>query len=66
MIAFRDKLVLDWEPGVLNPIKEVTLKDMHWRTFKRLTAQHDTFVNLSLADFAMRVSLISESMGNWI
>jgi hypothetical protein len=31
---------------------------MHWRTFGRLTAEHDAFVGVSLAGMAARLGLI--------
>jgi len=50
----RDKL--GWEPGCLNGPGEKP-KGMHWSTFERLTAQHDAFVQASLARIAARFSL---------
>jgi len=50
----RDKLV--WEPGCLNGPGEKP-KGMHWRTFERLTAQHEAFVRRSLAEVMVRYRL---------
>lgn len=51
--ADRIRNKLGWEPGILNG-KELKPKGMHWRTFERLTAKHDTFVEQSLAGMAQR------------
>jgi len=37
-------------------------KGMHWNTFKRLTAQHDAFVQVLLAKVAARLNLLGESI----
>jgi len=50
----RDKL--GWEPDILNGPGEKP-KGMHWNTFEHLTAQHDAFVQTSLARTAARFSL---------
>jgi len=50
----RDKL--GWEPGFLNG-NGGKPKGMHWSTFERLTAQHDAFVQASLAKIAARYRL---------
>ena len=42
----RDRL--GWEAGILNGNGEKP-KGMHWRTFERLEAEHDTLVNQTLA-----------------
>jgi len=42
----RDKL--GWEPGILNG-DGLKPKGMHWSTFEKLKAQHDAFVQVSLA-----------------
>lgn len=52
--AVRAKL--GWEPGILNG-EGYKPKGMHWRTFERLKAQHDSYVGLSLAGMAMRFGL---------
>lgn len=39
---------LEWEPGFLNGEGDKP-KGMHWRTFERLTAEHDRYVSISLA-----------------
>jgi len=47
---------LGWEPGILNG-NGCKPKGMHWSTFERLTAQHDAFVQTSLARITARFSL---------
>lgn len=59
----RDKL--GWEPGILNG-NGWKPKGMHWNTFERLTAQHDAFVQVSLAGIAARFNLLGESLDDWI
>jgi hypothetical protein len=51
----RDRL--GWEPGILNGPGGKP-KGMHWRTFERLTAQHEAFVGVSLAWIATRLRLL--------
>ncbi len=43
---------LGWEPGILNS-KGGKPKGMHWRTFDRLTGEHDALVDQSLAGVGM-------------
>jgi len=59
----RDRL--GWEPGILNGAG-LKPKGMHWRTYDRLTAQHDAFVSASLAGMAARVRLLGDSIDDWI
>lgn len=49
---------LGWEPGILNG-SGWKPKGMHRRTFERLTAEHDTFVGVSLAGMAERFGLMN-------
>lgn len=51
--ADRIRAKLGWEPGILNG-GGLKPKGMHWRTFQRLSAQHDAFVEQSLAGMALR------------
>ncbi|MGH8579130.1 MAG: hypothetical protein ACREVK_03055 [Gammaproteobacteria bacterium] len=44
------------EPGILNG-NGWKPKGMHWRTFERLTAEHDAFVGASLAAMARRLHI---------
>lgn len=59
----RDKL--DWEPGILNG-NGWKPKGMHWKTFERLTAQHDAFVQVSLVGIGAKLNLLGESIDDWI
>lgn len=54
--ADRIREKLGWEPGILNG-KAWKPKGMHWRTFERLTAEHDAFVQISLAGIAQRFGM---------
>jgi len=51
--ADRIRARLGWEPGILNS-GGLKPKGMHWRTFERLSAEHDAFVEQSLAGVALR------------
>ncbi len=55
----RDRL--GWQAGILNPSGSKP-KGMHWRTFERLTAEHDAFVGVSLAGMAARLGLIGRRL----
>ena len=59
----RDKL--GWERGILNG-NGWKPKGMHWGTFDLLTAQHDAFVQFSLAGMAARLNLLGESLDDWV
>lgn len=54
--ADRIRNKLGWEPGILNG-DGLKPKGMHWRTFERLTAEHDAFVEQSLAGMMQRFGL---------
>lgn len=56
----RDKL--GWEPGILNGDGPKP-KGMHWRTFDRLWAEHDAYVEASLLGMAQRFKLNLPGMG---
>lgn len=47
----REKL--GWKPGIANP-DGWKPTGMHWKTFEKLTAQHDAFVQVSLTGIAKR------------
>lgn len=49
--ADRIRERLGWHVGILNP-KGWKPKGMHWRTFERLTAEHDAFAGVTLAGLA--------------
>jgi hypothetical protein len=52
---------LGWEPGILNGNGRKP-KGMHWRTFERLSAEHDSFVGLSLTGMAERLGLLNQRL----
>ena len=52
---------LGWEPGFLNGGGHKP-KGMHGRTFERLKAEHDVFVNASLVGMAERLGLMNRRM----
>ncbi len=54
--AGRIRKKLGWKPGILNG-KGWKPKGMHWRTFDRLTAEHDAFVEQSLAGMVLRLGI---------
>lgn len=54
---------LGWEPGILNGSGGKP-KGMHWRTFERLKAEHDAFVNASLAGMAQRFGLLDRRLSD--
>jgi hypothetical protein len=58
--ADRIRNRLGWEPGILNGDGGKP-KGMHWSTFNRLQAQHETNVNQSLAGMSARFGLL----GKW-
>ena len=47
---------LSWQVGIANP-RGGKPKGMHWRTFERLTAEHDAFVGVSLTATMKRLGL---------
>jgi hypothetical protein len=56
---------LGWEPGILNG-PGWKPKGMHWRTFERLKAEHDAFVNASLVGMAERLGMVNRRLnGLW-
>ena len=57
--ADRIRARLGWEPGILNG-RGWKPKRMRWGTFERLTAEHDAFVNESLAAVALRLGIRME------
>lgn len=50
---------LGWEPGILNGVG-CKPKGMHWRTFERLTAEHEASVGESLAGMARRLGMLKD------
>ena len=56
----RDRL--DWEPGFLNG-NGPKPKGMHWRTFYRLRAQHDAYMQQTLAGVAQMLGRLNAKLG---
>jgi hypothetical protein len=48
---------LGWEPGIANPEGDKP-KGMHWRTFQKMTAQHDAFAHASWMGMAARLGIM--------
>lgn len=55
---------LGWKPGILNGPGGQP-KGMHRRTFERLKAEHDAFVNASLTGMAQRIGLMNQRLSDW-
>lgn len=55
----RDRL--GWEAGILNGNGEKP-KRMHWRTFERLEAEHDTLVNQTLAGVMAKFGALAKDI----
>lgn len=53
---------LGWEPGILNGRGWRKPKGMHWRTFERLTREHDAYVDVALTGIARRLDILKEKM----
>ena len=51
---------LGWEPGILNGHGDKP-KGMHRRTYERLVAQHDAYVEASLSGLALRLGLFESA-----
>ena len=56
----RDRL--KWEPGILNG-HGIKPKGMHWRTYRRLTIEHDAHVGISLNMMQQRMRMIEARLG---
>ena len=54
--AERIRNKLESKPGILNS-NGWKPKGMHWKTYSKLTAQHDAFLQLSFAGMAARLNL---------
>ena len=52
---------LGWHAGIRNRSGGKP-KGMHWRTYNRLTAGHDAFAGVSLADMAVRLGLVKRRL----
>lgn len=56
----RDRL--GWEPGILNG-NGIKPKGMHWRTFYRLQARHDAYMQQTLAGVAQMLGRLNAKLG---
>ncbi len=56
----RDRL--GWEPGILNPKGWRKPKGMHWKTFERLSREHDIHQQAALNGIARRFNMLGESI----
>ena len=56
--ADRIRKRLGWMPGILNE-PGAKPKGMHWRTFRKLMAEYDTWVAAALAGMGRRLGLIN-------
>ncbi|QWF69714.1 hypothetical protein KEF85_10035 [Methylomonas paludis] len=56
----RDKLA--WQRGILNPNGDKP-KGMHWKTYDRLKAQHDAYVDVTLRGMAKRFGFLDKILG---
>jgi hypothetical protein len=59
--ADRLRARLGWEPGILNGEGDKP-KWMRWRTFDRLTAEHDQFVGRSMRAAALKFGLLGSDL----
>jgi len=57
--ADRLRKRLGWQPGILNG-NGWRPKGMRWRTYERHTAEHDAFVQVSLAGMARRLGILKD------
>lgn len=55
---------LGWQPGIANG-NGGKPKGMRWRTFERLTAEHDALVGQSLAGMARRLGILKGDLDNF-
>ncbi len=62
--ADRIRERLGWEPGILNGVGGGKPKGMHWRTFERLQAEHDTFVDAALAGMLEQLGIVNRRLAN--
>jgi hypothetical protein len=59
--ADKIRVRLGWEPGILNG-KGFKPKGMHWRTYRRLTDEHDEWVEHAIAGATARFGLLWERL----
>ena len=58
--ANRIRRRLGWKEGILNPI-DIKPKGMHWKTFEKLTYQHNLYCSTSLDGMRQQFGLKGES-----
>lgn len=54
---------LGWPVGILNPTPWTKPKGMHWRTFWRLTAEHNRLVGASLEGMSEHMNAVTRGLG---
>ena len=60
----REKL--DWPGGILNGSGWGKPKGMHWKTFHRLSAEHDALISQCFNGMASKFNLVGESIEDWM
>ena len=63
--ADKIRAKLGWKIGFLNGAGSKP-KGMHWKTFERLTAEHDAFAAQSWAEVAAEFDELGESLSDWM
>lgn len=58
----RIRKQLGWQPGIFNG-PGVKPKGMHWRTYQRLTAEHDGLMAITLEGIARRLGFLDRLLG---
>lgn len=61
--ADRIRKQLGWMPGILNE-PGVKPKGMHWRTYRRLVAEHDAWTAVALEGIGRRLGLINKQLND--
>jgi hypothetical protein len=39
---------------------------MHWKTFEKLSKEHDAFVQIALTETSAKLNLLGESIDDWM
>ncbi|TNF09472.1 MAG: hypothetical protein EP323_00220 [Gammaproteobacteria bacterium] len=63
--ANKVRTKLGWKLGILNNPDRRKPNGMHWKTFHRLTAQHDVFVKKSLTGMAVELGWLRKPLQEW-
>jgi hypothetical protein len=53
---------LGWNRGILNPNGSKP-KGMHWKTYQRLTARHNAYVDIAFRGIAKRFGFLDKILG---